>query len=224
MALLKYLGMSPAILTPSKILRPTVQQLPQKPYVAQRPNNIIIPKQKGPYIVQRPNDIVIVGQKFKKFISTTIFQLTQCLLQRVHHNPINLSVHQAKEVNRTFPSCFADPYSQNTLVWELNLPRNTDYSRVFGFNPYGPWIFEANAVNGLTLNQVLERYALPFPPSTFMTWTVLEGTKVRVGLVAPNFGYAGQAYQTQMLLSEREIQYNTRVRSMSHISQNGHIF
>jgi len=87
------------------------------------------------------------------------------------------------------------PWNPPDLVTETTLFRTAKYVRVYleGRNsPAGAWVMEASEIEGLSMSQIQQKFALPFTPSRITTVDVPAGTTVRIGTAGENaFGPGG---------------------------------
>ncbi len=87
------------------------------------------------------------------------------------------------------------PWNPPDLVTEMTLFRSAKYVRVYleGRNsPAGAWVMEAGEIEGLSMSQIQQKFALPFTPSRITTVDVPAGTTIRIGTAGENaFGPGG---------------------------------
>ncbi len=87
------------------------------------------------------------------------------------------------------------PWNPPDSVTETTLFRAAKYVRVFvqGRNsPAGAWVMEASEIEGMTMSEIQQKFALPFTPSHITAVTVPAGTTIRVGTAGENaFGPGG---------------------------------
>ena len=87
------------------------------------------------------------------------------------------------------------PWNPPDLVTETTLFRAAKYVRVYleGRNrPAGAWVMEASEIEGLSMSQIQQKFALPFTPSRITTVNVPAGTTIRIGTAGENaFGPGG---------------------------------
>jgi hypothetical protein len=87
------------------------------------------------------------------------------------------------------------PWDPPESVTETTLFRVAKFVRVYveGRNsPAGAWVMEASEIEGLSMSQIQQKFALPFTPSSITTVDVPAGTTVRIGTAGQNaFGPGG---------------------------------
>ncbi|WP_413614878.1 hemagglutinin repeat-containing protein [Halomonas cupida] len=106
----------------------------------------------------------------------------------------------ADDVNATFPDGYSPPYTPGTQVTEFVSDGNQTFVRVVsGDSPGGQWIMKASDIEGLSPQQIADKFALPEVPSGITSVTPPAGTRIRTGEVNPNFGGAGGGTQFQLL-------------------------
>ena len=106
----------------------------------------------------------------------------------------------ADDVNAEFPDGYSPPYTPGTQVSEFVADGNQTFVRVVsGDTPDGQWIMRASDIEGLSPQQIADRFALPEVPTGITSITPPAGTRIRTGEVNPNFGGSGGATQFQLL-------------------------
>ncbi len=106
----------------------------------------------------------------------------------------------ADDVNATFPDGYSPPYTPGTQVKEFVSDGNQTFVRVVsGDSPGGQWVMKASDIQGLSPQQIADKYALPEVPTAITSITPPAGTRIRTGEVNPNFGGAGGGAQFQLL-------------------------
>jgi hypothetical protein len=123
-------------------------------------------------------------------------------------------VRTADDVNAPFVSLDRrPPYTAGSEALEFTTTEATRFVRVHGpDNMARSWMMQASDVQGLTAQQIKDKFALPELPTLISDVSVPTGTRVRVGEVAPQDGWgAGGATQFELLerLPESAFQ-NTR--------------
>jgi RHS repeat-associated protein len=87
------------------------------------------------------------------------------------------------------------PWLSSTNVTETTLFKAAKYVRVYTegkTNPTGAWVMEASEIEGLTLSQIQQKFALPFTPTNIVVADVPAGTTIRIGMAGENaFGPGG---------------------------------
>ena len=87
------------------------------------------------------------------------------------------------------------PYKANTPVMELKTGQQTKFVRVYSDpNRYeGSWIMRAEDIQGLTAQQIRDKYALPATPTQICDVYVPSGQQIYVGIAGEieGFGYGG---------------------------------
>jgi hypothetical protein len=125
------------------------------------------------------------------------------------HNATNTGVddlipggtrRSADDVNGTFPDEYSPPYTPGTQVTEFVSDGNQTFVRVVsGDSPGGQWAMKASDIEGLSPQQIADKFALPEVPTGITSVTPPAGTRIRTGEVIPNFGDAGGGTQFQLL-------------------------
>ncbi|MGZ9792216.1 hypothetical protein [Bacillus atrophaeus] len=93
------------------------------------------------------------------------------------------------------------PYTPGTLVKEIEITKRTTLVRVYdGENSrmYGGWAMKYEDINGLTPQEIQEKFALPHTPKYIADVTFEKGDILRTGEVNPLFGYKGGGTQFGM--------------------------
>jgi hypothetical protein len=87
------------------------------------------------------------------------------------------------------------PWPSDTLVTETTIFRSAKYVRVYTegqTKPVGAWVMEASEIEGLSMSQIQQKFALPFTPTNITTVNLPAGTTIRIGLAGQNnFGPGG---------------------------------
>jgi RHS repeat-associated protein len=87
------------------------------------------------------------------------------------------------------------PWNPPDWVTETTLFRTAKYVRVYvqGRNsPAGAWVMEASEIEGMSMSEIQQKFALPFTPSHITAVDVPAGTTIRVGTAGANaFGPGG---------------------------------
>lgn len=68
-----------------------------------------------------------------------------------------------------------------------------------GSGVLGSWLMPKSEIDGLTPEQIADKYALPQVPKFMCDVTVPAGTKIRIGECNPLFGYKGGGIQYQLM-------------------------
>ena len=106
----------------------------------------------------------------------------------------------ADDVNAEFPDGYSPPYTPGTQVTEFVADGKQTFVRVVsGDNPSGQWVMKASDIEGLSPQQIADKFALPEVPTGITSVTPPAGTRIRVGEVNPNFGGTGGGTQFQLL-------------------------
>ena len=106
--------------------------------------------------------------------------------------------------NLDFPADWHPPYKTGTKVTEFQTGVEEQFVRLHvGGNQNRKWVMKADAVRGLTPQQLHAKYQLPAQPTHISPVTLPPGTRVRYGIVNPGFNLAppstGLARQYEVL-------------------------
>jgi YD repeat-containing protein len=112
----------------------------------------------------------------------------------------NVQKRTAEEVNATYPEWIRDPYQPGRQVLEYTTTRQELFVRVHGEdNKARSWLMRADAVRGLSAEEIKLKYSLLSVPTYISDVTVPVGTKLRTGRVKANFGGNAGAAQYELL-------------------------
>jgi hypothetical protein len=116
-----------------------------------------------------------------------------------YSNRANVSYRTADEVNKSFDGYYP-PYAAGTRVTEYDTIRPDQFVRVHGENNAArSWMMKYEAIEGLTPQEIAKKYSLPEIPTKISDVFVPDGTRMRTGIVAENFGGNTGAIQYQWL-------------------------
>ncbi|MED1018321.1 ribonuclease YeeF family protein [Bacillus atrophaeus] len=118
-------------------------------------------------------------------------------------NSKTIKSHTAEDVNNWWKEqgYTEPPYTPGTLVKEIEITERTTLVRVYdGENSrmYGGWAMKYEDINGLTPQEIQEKFALPHTPKYIADVTFEKGDIIRTGEVNPLFGYKGGGTQFDM--------------------------
>ncbi|MCG8398215.1 hypothetical protein LWS67_17070 [Bacillus atrophaeus] len=118
-------------------------------------------------------------------------------------NSKTIKTHTAEDVNNWWKEqgYTEPPYTPGTLVKEIEITERTTIVRVYdGENSrmYGGWAMKYEDINGLTPQEIQEKFALPHTPKYIADVTFEKGDILRTGEVNPLFGYKGGGTQFDM--------------------------
>ncbi|HBF37151.1 MAG TPA: hypothetical protein DDW50_07505 [Firmicutes bacterium] len=119
----------------------------------------------------------------------------------------------SKEVNAKYPENYETPYKLNTNVTEFTTTSETDFVRVHGLNNRErSWLMKKSEIEGLTPEQIKDKFALPETPTLITEVKVPPNTRMRVGEASGNkFGHGGGTqYELLERLVEPDAWQNTR--------------
>ncbi|MBB3391050.1 filamentous hemagglutinin [Rhizobium sp. BK275] len=106
----------------------------------------------------------------------------------------------ANWANSQFPDGYSPPYTPGTFVREFVSDGNQMFVRVVSGNrPGGQWIMRQSDIEGLTPQQIADKFALPEIPTGVTSIQPPAGIRIRTGEVNPNFGRPGGGTQFQLL-------------------------
>jgi hypothetical protein len=92
------------------------------------------------------------------------------------------------------------PYSIGTEVISFKSTKEINLVRVHTEkNILGRWTMKPEDIRGYSPRQIHEKFALPDLPTHFSEVTIPEGTNMRMGIAAPNFGNEGKGIQFEIL-------------------------
>ncbi len=81
----------------------------------------------------------------------------------------------------------------------LNEEMETEGTQEKGTDLFIKWVMKASDIDGLTPQQIADKFALPEVPTGITSVTPPAGTRIRTGEVNPNFGSSGGGTQFQLL-------------------------
>ena len=84
------------------------------------------------------------------------------------------------------------PYLPKSKVQEIELEEDTKFCRVYdGVNSgmYGGWVMKQSDIEGLTPEEIQDKFALPQKPAMMCDVTIPKGTHMRTGLCNPLEGW-----------------------------------
>ena len=111
-------------------------------------------------------------------------------------------IRTAHEVNGEYGPDYQDPYAPGTLTMEYTTQSQEQFVRVHGSdNQARAWMMQEHEIEGLTADEIKEKFSLPEEPTYVSDVDVPEGTSVRTGTVAENFD--GERGATQFELQDR---------------------
>ena len=109
----------------------------------------------------------------------------------------------ADEVNKEFIDRGDEPpYKPGTDVEVIELTEDTEFVRVYTdgvTEPGGQWIMKKEDVDGLTPQQIQEKYALPNLPTNYSTIILSPPAKIRKGIANSLFGKSGGGTQYDLM-------------------------
>ncbi len=118
----------------------------------------------------------------------------------------------AEETNQWFVDNikpdYKPPYRPGTVVKEIELSEKTTFVRVYDNNPggsgkYGSWVMDAKEIEGLTPNQIQDKFALPNIPKYVCDVELESATRIRVGEVNPLDGWGDGGGTQYDLIGQR---------------------
>ena len=110
----------------------------------------------------------------------------------------------AEEVNAWWSARgYANPYKANTIVHEITLADKTKFVRVIpeGSDMAGGWVMKAEDIQGLTAQQIQNKFALPSIPKYVCDVELEAGDTIRCGIAGAQeqFGGAGGGLQFDLM-------------------------
>lgn len=96
---------------------------------------------------------------------------------------------------------YENPYLEGTKVYEITLAKNTNFVRVFSSesNMAGGWVMKAEDIQGLTAQQIQQKFSLPSVPTSVCDVELKAGDTIRMGLAGPLFGQPGGGIQYDLM-------------------------
>ena len=93
------------------------------------------------------------------------------------------------------------PYTEGTRARDIVLQKERVFVRVHGEgNQAGSWVMRSHEIEGLTPQQIKDKFALPEIPTLISDVHAPAGTRIRLGTVAPQPGWgSGGAIQYELL-------------------------
>ena len=125
----------------------------------------------------------------------------------------NIRQITADEVNAKYPKNYEPPYSSGTITTEFTTTSERTFVRVHGLgNRERAWIMEKSEIEGLTPEQIKDKFALPEIPTFITDVKVPEGTRMRMGEAGRNKFGRGEGIQYELLdvLDDPGVWQNTR--------------
>ncbi|MFD1739550.1 hypothetical protein ACFSCX_24005 [Bacillus salitolerans] len=119
----------------------------------------------------------------------------------------------ANDVNAKYPDGYEPPYKSGTFVAEFTTTTDIRFVRVHGSNNRErSWVMKMEEIEGLTPEQIKEKFALPETPHYITDVYIPKGTRMRVGIAGENkFGPGGGIqYELLQRLDDPSIWQNTR--------------
>lgn len=134
-------------------------------------------------------DVASTATKFKEVKSFTAEETNQWFVNNVKSN-------------------YKPPYKPGTIVREIELTDNTTFVRVYDKEPngsgmYGSWVMKAKDIEGLTPEQIRDKFALPSTPKYVCDVEISAGTHMRVGEVNPVEGWGNGGGTQYDLIGQR---------------------
>ena len=97
----------------------------------------------------------------------------------------------AKWANAQFPKAYSPPYKPGTHVVDIESDDTLTFVRVLSDNRKtlgGRWMMRRSVIEGLTPEQIADKFALDYVPTRITSITPPPGMRIRVGEVNANFG------------------------------------
>lgn len=116
-------------------------------------------------------------------------------------NRLDVTYRSAADVNsKEFAADYSPPYQAGTRVTEYTTKEADKFVRVsLGEQAAGQWMMRKEAIQGLTPEQIAQKYSLPAVPKYISDVNVPAGTQIRTGSAATNFGGNQGAVQYQLI-------------------------
>ena len=118
----------------------------------------------------------------------------------------------AEETNQWFidnvKPDYKPPYKPGTMVEEIELTETTTFVRVYdnmpnGSGMYGSWVMKAEDIEGLTPQEIQNKFALPNTPKYVCDVELEAGTHIRVGEVNALDGWGSGGGTQYDLIGQR---------------------
>ncbi|WP_158413120.1 hypothetical protein [Halorhabdus tiamatea] len=126
-------------------------------------------------------------------------------IDRVEEIDDNVRINRFREAsnvnNKDRYSGMENPYTDDTIVMDVKAKKDMNFARVHGEeNQARAWMLRnRNEIEGLSPVEIKEKYSLPNEPAYVSSVDVPEGTSIRVGDTAANFGGKQGATQYELL-------------------------
>ncbi|MFI3250831.1 MAG: hypothetical protein R3Y07_07700 [Eubacteriales bacterium] len=94
------------------------------------------------------------------------------------------------------------PYWYDTKTFTVMLSEETKFVRVYGGGDsdiLGSWIMNYDDIKGLSIEEIVDKYALPSTPTSICTVTVPAGKRVEVSCAGGIFGSSGGGIQYKLI-------------------------
>ncbi|MFT5823744.1 MAG: RHS repeat-associated protein [Crocinitomix sp.] len=119
----------------------------------------------------------------------------------------------ADEVNAAFignSTTRKAPWKSGSDVVEYTTKQSDEFVRVSGpdSNPKGNWIMKKSDIDGLTPQQIQDKYSLGYTPTKITDVKVGGGVKVQAGTAAAMDGNAGGGYQYYLFKGNKNVTYS----------------
>ena len=103
------------------------------------------------------------------------------------------------------------PYLPKSKVQEIELKEDTKFCRVYdGVNSgmFGGWVMKQSDIEGLTPEEIQDKFALPQKPAMMCDVTLPKGTHMRTGLCNPLEGWGKGGGVQFDLMGQRVGEFN----------------
>ncbi len=165
----------------------------------------------SPALINSLDELGIAPIDYVKYniVSKEIAEMVEGTESIIKNGLRNISVTRnvcisAEEVNAWWSARgYTNPYKVNTIIHEITLTENTQFVRVIpeGADMVGGWVMKFEDIQGLTAQQIQNKFALPSTPVYVCDVELEAGSIIRCGITGPQeqFGGSGGGLQFDLM-------------------------